>query len=147
VNVDPNTPLQELSIAQRQMIDIAKALSINAKLIVMDEPTSSLTEREVNILMGFMRKFKSQGVSIVFISHKLGEVFEITDQITVLRDGSTIDTMDSTECTEEMLIRMLIGETILEKALRCHDSDRTKSGAACPDSKASSRMLIWWRMG
>lgn len=112
LNIDPNILVQELSIAQRQMIEIAKALSINAKLIVMDEPTSSLTEREVKILMDIMTRLKSQGVSIIFISHKLGEIFHITDHITVMRDGVTIDTLDTDKCTEEMLIRMMIGREI-----------------------------------
>ena len=92
VNVDSRASVQDLSIAQRQMVEVAKALSFNADLIAMDEPTSSLTDRETEILFQVMRSFKERGISIIFISHRLEEVFEIADRITVLRDGEAIGT-------------------------------------------------------
>ena len=109
LNVDVTTPVGDLSIAQRQMVEVAKALSQNAKLIVMDEPTSSLTDRETEILMDVIRRLKAQGVTIVFISHRLNELFEISDRISVLRDGMSVGTVNTGECTEDMLVSMMVG--------------------------------------
>ena len=112
LEIDVNTPCGDLSIAQRQMVEVAKALSVNAKLIIMDEPTSSLTDVETRVLMQLIRKLKSNGVSIVFISHKLNEIFEISDRISVLRDGAYIGCVDTAACTSDMLIRMMVGREI-----------------------------------
>lgn len=112
LEINSTTLVKDLSIAQRQMVEVAKALSVNSKLIIMDEPTSSLTDREVEILMGIIRKLRDQGVSIIYISHKLSEIFDIADRITVLRDGNTIGTVDIRECSEEMLIQMMVGREL-----------------------------------
>ena len=112
LDVDVTTPVGNLSIAQRQMVEVAKALSQNAKLIVMDEPTSSLTDRETEILMDVIRKLRSQGVTIVFISHRLNELFEISDRISVLRDGMSVGTVDTKDCTEDMLVSMMVGRDL-----------------------------------
>ena len=85
---------------------------MNAKLIIMDEPTSSLTDRETEILMGLIRKLRDSGVSIVFISHKLNEIFEISDCISVLRDGAYVGTIPTRECTNDMLIQMMVGREL-----------------------------------
>lgn len=114
LNADVRTPCGDLSIAQRQMVEVARALSANAKLIIMDEPTSSLTERETEILMSLIRKLKQNGVSVVFISHKLNEIFEISDRISVLRDGELVGCVDTAECSNDMLIRMMVGREITE---------------------------------
>ena len=94
LTADVNTLVKDLSIAQRQ-VEVVKALSTNAKLIVMDEPTSSLTDRETEILMNVIRNLRDQGVTVVFISHRLSELFEISDRITVLRDGECVGTIDT----------------------------------------------------
>jgi ABC-type sugar transport system ATPase subunit len=112
LEINPTTLVKDLSIAQRQMVEVAKALSVSSKLIIMDEPTSSLTDREVEILMGIIRKLRDHGVSIIYISHKLSEIFDIADKITVLRDGNTIGTVDIGECSEEMLIQMMVGREL-----------------------------------
>ena len=112
LDVDPRTLCKDLSIAQRQMVEIAKALSVNARLIVMDEPTSSLTDREIDLLFGLVRRLKAQGVAVVFISHKLEEIFEISDRITVLRDGECVGTVDTADCTEDQLIQMMVGRSL-----------------------------------
>jgi ABC-type sugar transport system ATPase subunit len=114
LQVSVGTPVQNLSIAQRQMVEVAKALSVNAKVIIMDEPTSSLTEPEVVILMGIIRKLRDQGTSIVFISHRLSEIFEISDRITVLRDGEVIDTVAASGCGEDALIHMMVGRSLTD---------------------------------
>jgi ABC-type sugar transport system ATPase subunit len=114
LHVDVETKVQDLSIAQRQMVEVAKALSVNAKVIIMDEPTSSLTEHEVIILMAIIRKLRDQGTAIVFISHRLNEIFEISDRITVLRDGEVIDTVTTAGCGEDTLIHMMVGRSLTE---------------------------------
>ena len=112
LTADVNTLVKDLSIAQRQMVEVAKALSTNAKLIVMDEPTSSLTDRETEILMNVIRNLRDQGVTVVFISHRLSELFEISDRITVLRDGECVGTIDTKDCTEPQLVNMMVGRTL-----------------------------------
>ena len=122
LTADVNTLVKDLSIAQRQMVEVAKALSTNAKLIVMDEPTSSLTDRETEILMNVIRNLRDQGVTVVFISHRLSELFEISDRITVLRDGECVGTIDTKDCTEPQLVNMMVGRTL---CLRSRSSWRT----------------------
>jgi ABC-type sugar transport system ATPase subunit len=114
LRVNVETPVRDLSIAQRQMVEVAKALSVNAKVIIMDEPTSSLTEPEVVILMEIIRKLRNQGTSIVFISHRLGEIFEISDRVTVLRDGEVIGTVMTGSCDEDELIHMMVGRSLTD---------------------------------
>lgn len=86
-DMDPNTIVRELTISQQQMIEIAKAISTNAKIIVMDEPTSSLTDREIEFLFDQIRKLREKNVSIIYISHKMDELSQIADSITIMRDG------------------------------------------------------------
>jgi ABC-type sugar transport system ATPase subunit len=114
LRVNVETLVRDLSLAQRQMVEVAKALSVNAKVIIMDEPTSSLTEPEVVILMEIIRKLRSQGTSVVFISHRLSEIFEISDRVTVLRDGEVIDTVAVKDCTEDSLIHMMVGRSLTD---------------------------------
>ena len=114
VNVSSRASVQDLSIAQRQMVEVAKALSFNANLIAMDEPTSSLTDRETEILFQVMRSFRDQGISIIFISHRLEEVFEIADRVTVLRDGETIGTAPVADLDLDQVVRMMVGRNLGE---------------------------------
>jgi len=112
VDVDARAEVQGLSIAQQQMVEVVKALSLNADLIAMDEPTSALTERETEILFDVMRSLKAQGVSLIFISHRLEEVFQIADRVTVLRDGQFIGTDSITELDEDQVVRMMVGREL-----------------------------------
>ena len=114
LSVDVRTLCKDLSIAQRQMVEVAKALSVNARLIVMDEPTSSLTERETAILLDLVKKLRSEGVSVVYISHKLNEIFSVSDRITVLRDGEYIGTVETADCSEAQLIEMMVGRALTD---------------------------------
>lgn len=111
---DPRTEMRHLTVAKMQMIEIAKAISYNAKLIIMDEPTSALTNREVEQLFSIMRKLKDNGKSIIYISHKLDEVFAITDRVTVLRDGAYIGTENTSDLTVEKMIKMMVGRDITD---------------------------------
>lgn len=112
LEVDTHTMAGELSTAQKQMIEVAKALSFNSKIIIMDEPTSSLTETETDILFGIIRKLREKGVAIVFISHKLAEIFAITDEVAILRDGVSAGRMVTEGCTENDIIKAMVGRDV-----------------------------------
>ncbi len=115
IHLDPKTRLDKLSVSQRQMVEIAKAVSYNAKIIVLDEPTSSLTENEVNLLFDIIRVLKTNGVGIVYISHKMDEIFAISDEVTVLRDGTYIGTESIKTLTMERIINMMVGRDLEER--------------------------------
>lgn len=112
LNVNPNELVNSLSMGQQQMIEIAKALSLNAKVIVLDEPTSSLSEKEVDDLFRVVRKLKAQGMGIIYISHKMSEIFDLTDQVMIMRDGTYIDTVNTAETDEDKLVRMMVGRDV-----------------------------------
>jgi methyl-galactoside transport system ATP-binding protein/inositol transport system ATP-binding protein len=114
LNEDPKTLMSSLTVAKMQMIEIAKAVSYNSKLIIMDEPTSALTEKEIKQLFAIMRKLKGQGKSIIFISHKLDEVYEIADKITVYRDGVYIGSENTGDIKVDRLINMMVGRNVDE---------------------------------
>jgi ribose transport system ATP-binding protein len=109
------TPAGRLSVAHKQMAEIAKALSMNARIIVMDEPTSSLTPNEVEALFAIIRKLKAQGVGVIFISHHLDEVKEIGDRATILRDGRLVKTVNVADCGVDDFIELMVGRTLEQK--------------------------------
>ncbi|CAG5070525.1 Galactose/methyl galactoside import ATP-binding protein MglA [Dyadobacter sp. CECT 9623] len=112
VDISPKTKMKYLSVAQMQMVEIAKAISNNAKVIIMDEPTSAISDKEVEMLFKMIRDLKAKGVSIIYISHKMDEIFRISDTITVLRDGKYIGTKNATELDQNSLISMMVGREI-----------------------------------
>ncbi len=114
IKLDPNTKMVALSIANTQLIEIAKAVSYDSDLIVMDEPTSAITEAEVSVLFKIIRSLKESGRSIIYITHKLDEVFEITDEITVFRDGKYISTDPTQTLTRDLLIQKMVGRELTE---------------------------------
>ncbi|PLR76727.1 D-xylose ABC transporter ATP-binding protein [Bacillus sp. V3-13] len=118
LQLSARTPIKKLTVAQQQMIEIIKAVSFNSKIIVMDEPTSSLTEKEVDFLFKTIRNLKEQGVGIVYISHRMNELFEITDRITVMRDGTYIGTVYTKDTKNEKLISMMVGRELTNYYVR-----------------------------
>ena len=112
MNVNPSTIMRTMSVSQRQMVEIAKAVSYDAKVIVLDEPTSSLTEREVQKLFSIVNDLKKKGVSFVYISHKMDEIFEICDEVSVLRDGKLIMTKPTKETNMNELIAAMVGRSL-----------------------------------
>jgi len=112
LDIDPHLPMDGLSISQRQLVEIAKALSIDASLIIMDEPNSSLSECETDKLFEVIRSLKARGVSVVYVSHKIEEVLRISDRITAFRDGGYVGTVDSASVTVDDVIRMMIGREL-----------------------------------
>ena len=115
IHLDPHTRLDKLSVSQRQMVEIAKAVSYDAKVIVLDEPTSSLTAHEVKMLFDIMKVLKNEGVGIVYISHKMEEIFEVSDEVTVLRDGYYIGTEVIENLTMEKIVNMMVGRELEDR--------------------------------
>lgn len=111
-NISPNDRLCDLSVAKTQMVEISKAISYNSKLIIMDEPTSAITEKECEHLFRIVNNLKKEGISFVFISHKMDEIFKISDEITVMRDGKYIGTEFASNMTNHKLIQMMVGREI-----------------------------------
>ena len=112
ITVDLTQPMKKMSVSQRQMCEIAKAISYHSKVIVLDEPTSSLTAPEVEKLFKMMRQLKAQGIALIYISHKMDEIFEICDEISVLRDGSLVMTKPSKETDMNELIAAMVGRSL-----------------------------------
>ena len=112
VSIDPQALVSDLSIAHQQLVEIAKALSRECKVLILDEPTSALTERETDMLLGLLRRLASEGMGILYISHKLKEVFAVADRVTVLRDGKYVGTQIISETTPDALIRMMVGRDL-----------------------------------
>ncbi len=108
MDMAPTTPVAQLSIGQKQMIEIAKAISYHSKIIIMDEPTASLSHHEAVTLIGLIRKLRQQGIGIVYITHRLDEIFEIADRVSILRDGSTVDSLPIAAVTRDILVRKMV---------------------------------------
>lgn len=114
LEIDPLTPVNNLGIGQQQLVEIAKALSHEARIVVLDEPTAALTDAEVETLFVILNKLRARGVAMIYISHKLDEVFRITDRVTVLRDGRTIGTSPTQELDEAGVIAKMVGREVGE---------------------------------
>ena len=116
LNLDPNRKVEGLSVAQQQMVEIVKALSFNSKVLIMDEPTAALTSNEIDELFRIIRGLRNKGVGIVHISHRLEELKQISDRITVMRDGKFVETLNTQEATVEKIISLMVGRTIFQEA-------------------------------
>ena len=112
LSIDTHTRVGKLSTAQKQMVEVAKALSFDAKLIIMDEPTSSLTEKETAMLLDIIHKLRDEGVAIVFISHRMNEIFEIADEIAVMRDGQMVKQLSAEGTQEKDVIAAMVGRDV-----------------------------------
>ena len=116
IDISPTVRVGELNVAKQQMVEIAKALSYdNTRILIMDEPSAALTETEIEDLFRFIRDLKQKGVGIIYISHRMGELKQISDRITVMRDGQYIGTVDTAETTMDQIIRMMVGRVIYEQ--------------------------------
>jgi ribose transport system ATP-binding protein len=114
--VKPWTKVSDMTVAKQQMVEIAKALSFNAEVLIFDEPSAALTDVEINELFRIIRQMKSNGVGIIYITHRLEELFKISDRVTVLRDGTYVDTVKTEEATINQIIKMMVGRVIYESA-------------------------------
>jgi ribose transport system ATP-binding protein len=112
LDIDLTKPVGSMRVAHQQMIEIAKALHVNAEILVMDEPTASLTDHDITILFDMMKRLKAKGVTIVYISHRLEEIYQICDRLTVLRDGRAVGTHDTEELNQQKLINLMINRDL-----------------------------------
>lgn len=135
VNMNPNTKLSKLSVAEAQMVEIAKAVSYNSNIIIMDEPTSAITDRETEKLFILINDLKKKGKSIIYISHKMDEIFKISDYITVLRDGKHIETCPARELNNQKLISLMVGRELKDIFMR----ESTKAGDVALEVKNYSK--------
>ncbi len=116
IDLDPATPVKQLTVAKQQMTEIAKALSYeNTRILIMDEPSAALTETEIGELFRFIRTLKERGVGVIYISHRMGELKEISDRITVMRDGQYVGTVETAQTSMDEIIRMMVGRVIYEQ--------------------------------
>lgn len=115
IKLDPNEKVANLTVSEMQMIEIAKAFSYNAKIVIMDEPTSSLSEKEVAHLFTIVRKLKDRGCGIIYISHKMEEIFQLCDAITIMRDGKWIDTVNSVDTNMDDLVAKMVGRSLTQR--------------------------------
>jgi ribose transport system ATP-binding protein len=115
IKLDVRRPVNELSVAQQQMVEIAKALSVNAKIIVMDEPSATLTDHELAALFDLIRTLRRQGMGLIYISHRLEEIFEIGDRVTVMRDGHHVATKYAKDLTRDEIIQMMVGRELKDE--------------------------------
>ena len=112
INIDPTTRLGDLGVGQQQLVEIVKALGKKSRILILDEPTSALTEKEVEVLLSIVKNLRTQGISCVYISHKLEEVFDISDRITILRDGQSITTLEAKQTNRDEVIHYMVGREI-----------------------------------
>ncbi|MFP3584812.1 sugar ABC transporter ATP-binding protein [Paraburkholderia sp. SIMBA_055] len=122
VNLDPRAMVGELTVASQQMVEIAKALSFDSRVLIMDEPTSALNDAEIAELFRIIRELKARGVGIVYISHKMDELKQIADRVTVLRDGEYVATVDAANTTVEAIIGMMVGRTLSDATPAARDA-------------------------
>lgn len=116
LQLEPETPVADLTVAKQQMVEIAKALSFDAKALVMDEPTAALSDSEIADLFRIIDELKASGVGIVYISHRMDEIKRITDRVTVMRDGAYIDTVRTDEVTIDRIISMMVGRAVYQES-------------------------------
>ncbi|OBW95483.1 galactose/methyl galactoside ABC transporter ATP-binding protein MglA [Gallibacterium salpingitidis] len=121
IDIDPKERVAKLSVSQMQMIEIAKAFSYNAKIVIMDEPTSSLSEKEVDHLFKIIAKLKSRGCGIIYISHKMDEIFKICDEVTILRDGKWVNTVAIKDTNMDQLVAMMVGRELTQRFPEKHN--------------------------
>lgn len=115
LHINPNTLISQIGVGHQQLVEIAKAFAKNVQLLILDEPTAALNEEESENLLELMREFKNQGITSIIISHKLNEVVDISDKITILRDGKTIETLENDEISEERIIRGMVGRDLTNR--------------------------------
>lgn len=145
LDIDPATPVERLSPAQQQMIEIAKALALEARLLIFDEPTAALTQVETSALWRIIAQLTAEGVGVVYISHRLREIFEIADRVTVLRDGEHRGTTAVADTSPDDLVERMIGRKVQERALRRATAERVRfevRGLSTREPPGSARTMV-----
>jgi rhamnose transport system ATP-binding protein len=140
---DPAAPVGQLSVAQRQMVGMARALSQDCRLLIMDEPTASLSERETRVLFKLIRQFREQGVTVLYVSHRLDEIFELSDRVTVFRDGKHVATQATASMSKEKLIQLMVGRELLQVDHAPRQSSAPAPGAALLEVRGLTRAGVF----
>ncbi|MBE7210366.1 MAG: sugar ABC transporter ATP-binding protein, partial [Gluconacetobacter diazotrophicus] len=122
----PETQVGTLSIAEQQLVEIARALYRHSRILVLDEPTTALSARETERLFGLIRQLRSEGIAIIYISHRMAEVYELADRVSVLRDGSYVGTLERDELSAEAIVRMMVGRELSSFYTKTHDPDAVR---------------------
>ena len=117
----PETIVGQLSIAEQQLVEIARALHAKSKILVLDEPTTALSSRETERLFALIRQLRSEGIALIYISHRMAEVYELSDRVSVLRDGTYVGTLDRDELSAEALVKMMVGRDLSTFYTKEHD--------------------------
>lgn len=125
MDIDPTEKVGKLTVGKQQMVEIIKAVSMDAKVVIFDEPTASLTKKEVEGLFKIIQDLKDKGIAVVYISHRMDEIFEITDKITVMRDGEFIGEVNTKETTKDKLVNMMVGRVVYEEPKTFSELDKT----------------------
>ena len=133
VPIEPTRRMRDLSVAEMQTVEIVKALAHEASVIIMDEPTTALSEREVTALFDVIRDLKQRGVAVIYISHKMDEIFRIADTITVMRDGRHVATRPASELDERELIRLMVGREPAPRVGRARQRRAIRVGSSRPE--------------
>ena len=123
LRLDPNTLVSQIGVGQQQLVEIAKAFSKSVRLLILDEPTAALNEEESANLLELIKEFRNQGITSIIISHKLNEIVNVADRITILRDGQTIETMAGNQISEERIIRGMVGRDLTNRYPERHQFD------------------------
>ncbi len=131
MDVKPTQPVKDLRLGEQQLVEIAKALSLDAKILVMDEPTSAISEKETEKLFTIIRRLRSEGRGIIYITHRMEEIFKIADRVTVMRDGEYIGTVDAAKTSTDEIIRMMVGREVTEQ----YPKEPTEKGAVAFEVK------------
>ena len=137
-SIDPDRLVETLSMPEQQIVEIAKAIGADARIVIMDEPTASLTEREVERLFAVIARLRSDGVGVIYISHRLEEIFTVADRITVLRDGETVATARRAEVDRAELIRLMVGRELVRRVPEAGSRSAT-SRSRCAASRTAQR--------
>jgi len=133
MDIDPRVEVRRLSIAQKQLVEIARALSLKADMIVMDEPTSSLSESEVQVLLELVCRLRDNGLAVVYVSHRLEEVFEVGDRVTVLRDGRLVGVKNTEETTPDEIVKMMVGRKLEDLYGEAEETRSSEAGLEVRD--------------
>jgi ABC-type sugar transport system ATPase subunit len=128
LDVDPRARLRDLATSQQQLVEIARALSAGARLLIMDEPTASLTEHEARRLLDLVRGLRARGVAVLYVSHRLAEVFAVADRVTVFRDGAHVRTLDAAEATPALVVSLMVGRELAAAAHAAADAPSPAPG-------------------
>ncbi len=120
----PLPPVSSLSIAERQLVEIARAVHANSRILIMDEPTTALSERETDRLFALMRQLRQEGMAIIYISHRMNEVYQLSDRVSVLRDGEYVGTLDRDQINPDTIVRMMVGRELSSFYKKAHATPR-----------------------